>query len=237
MKQLHELQLKILKNLLFARDLKYTELKPSKEIENNQFDFHLDKLIELGFITKTEDKRYSLTQKGKEYANTIDTDKIQVQKQAKIGAIVIGIKNLETEPEYLVYTRLKQPFYGCQGLMSGKVAYGEKVVETAKRELKEEANLDGDPEIVSITHFRVFDEDTKELIEDKFFYYCRVVDPKGEIVSNEEGKFEWVRESEVEKYLTNPFGTIERFHQEVNLAKSFNGNVHVEEIDHYTKKF
>jgi hypothetical protein len=47
MKQLHPIQLKILKKLLFAPQLKYTELKPEEHIENNQLSFHLNTLISM----------------------------------------------------------------------------------------------------------------------------------------------------------------------------------------------
>lgn len=52
MKQLHEIQLQILKKLLFAKELRYTDLKPDVELENNQLDFHLDKLIGVGMSVK-----------------------------------------------------------------------------------------------------------------------------------------------------------------------------------------
>lgn len=47
MKQYHDVQLKILRKLLFAQSLPYSQLKPDEKMENNQLSFHLDKLKEL----------------------------------------------------------------------------------------------------------------------------------------------------------------------------------------------
>lgn len=137
MKQPHPIQLQILKKLLFVKSVKFTDLKPDKDIENNQFDFHLDQLIRFEYIEKLG-KEYSLTSVGKEFANRMDTDKTTINIQAKISAVVAPVRiNKDGEKEFLIYTRLKHPFYGCQGFMSGKIAYGEAVLEAASRELKE----------------------------------------------------------------------------------------------------
>ncbi|MCC2632001.1 MAG: putative hydrolase [Patescibacteria group bacterium] len=74
MKQLHPLQLQILKKLLFASSLRYTEMRPDADVENNSLDFHLDKMIKAGYVHKN-DGAYSLTSTGKEYANRIDAEK------------------------------------------------------------------------------------------------------------------------------------------------------------------
>ena len=52
MKQLHETQISILKNLLFAESLTYTKLKEGLDIENNTFSFHVHVLLDAGFIEK-----------------------------------------------------------------------------------------------------------------------------------------------------------------------------------------
>ena len=138
MKQLHDIQIQILKNLLFSASLKYYQLKPNKELENNKFNFHLNRLIDCGYITK-RNQYYELTNTGKEYANRIGTD-THLRLQGKISVVVIITRNKDTET--LIYTRLKHPFYGCQGHLSGKVYWGETLDDAAKRELKEETNLD-----------------------------------------------------------------------------------------------
>ena len=47
MEEIHEIQRKVLLDLLFSKGLRYTELKADEKMGNRQFDFHLD------FLQKT----------------------------------------------------------------------------------------------------------------------------------------------------------------------------------------
>lgn len=235
MDNLHYIQLNILKKLLFAETLKFSELKPF-DIENNQLTFHLDRLIKDGLVEKVDDG-YKLTVKGKEFANRMDTDKAKMQLQGKIGVIQCCINNQKSENEFLLYTRLKHPFYGSQGYSSGKVRFGETIKDAAKRELKEETNLEGEPELFMIEHHLVYSKDEHKLLEDKYFYFCKIINPKGELKANEEGKFEWVKESEVSKYLKKPFESVERILYITERIKDLKKEITFEEITHFTDSF
>jgi ADP-ribose pyrophosphatase YjhB (NUDIX family)/predicted transcriptional regulator len=234
MKQQHLTQTGILKKLLFAESLRYTELKPSQDIENNTFDFHLDQLINQGFITK-KDSSYSLTNSGKEFAGLIDTDKTVFTKQAKVSVLLFATKQINNKKHYLLYTRLKQPFYGTQGLISGKVGWGEKITETAERELFEESGLKGKAEIAIMRHYLVKNKDTKELLEDKLMFFCVFREPTGEIVESAEGKYEWVEENNLENYVTNPVD--ELWKENLSRLDKFNGTQAIEEYEQFTDKF
>lgn len=236
MKELHTTQLSILKKLLFSPELRYTDLKPNPKMDNNQFGFHLDKMIEAGHIIKQE-TTYTLTAQGKEYANQMDTRSVKMMKQAKIGTFVAPIRERNGELEYLIYTRLKHPFYGCQGFMSGKVPFGSGITESAQRELKEETNLDGEPEIISIRHFLVFNKETNELVEDKLIFQCRVLEPMGKLQSNEEGEFEWVPASEIFTHIKKHFEDEASFKTQLEEYTNFNGTIPFHEIRHYTDRF
>ncbi len=236
MKQLHTLQLQILKRLLFATHLRYSELKPSAEIENNQLDFHLDQLIKAGHVVKAEDG-YTLTPAGKEYANRMDTDTVSIQKQAKLSVTICCRRVLDGRIQYLIYTRKKQPFYGCQGFFSGKIRFGESVVEAGIREMKEETNLDGVPVIVKLNHYRIYDNKTNELLEDKFMFYCLCNNPTGELIGNNEGTYEWVDFDSLHEYITNPFTTREMLVKNIAAFESFSGVPQIEEIDQADDRF
>ena len=232
MKPLHEIQIGILKKLLFAEDLRYTDLKPKHDIENNQLQFHLDKLIENGWIEKVED-RYRLTNSGKENANRMDSDNQKMIKQAKIGVINVCYRESNGEREYLIYTRLKHPFFGMQGFASGKIAYGESIYETSVRELKEETNLEGNPELYAIRHHRVYNN-KDEILEDKFFYFMRIINPIGEVVANDEGKQEWVKEKELLVYLKNP---VYDFWDNMETLNNFKGQIDFKELEVKSEEF
>lgn len=236
MKQLHDIQLQILKKLLFAKELRYSELKPDSEMENNQFDFHLDKLVSQKFIEKNS-KFYYLTNAGKEYANRMDTDKDTIPLQSKISVFICPTRLIKGRTQYLIYTRLKQPFYGCQGFMSGKVRYGETIIDGAKRELLEETSLMGNPQLVSIRHYLVFEKSSKALVEDKFMFFCLVKNPTGELVPNNEGKYEWINEPDLPNHITYHFENYAAFERDLKEIKDYNGQVKFTEYLHESEKF
>jgi len=237
MKQPHKIQIAILKKLLFSDSLSYTEMKPDPEMGNNQYDFHLKTLIKQDLIGKISSK-YQLTQKGKEYANRIDTDRDKINLQAKLSIWLCCIRETSSgASEFLIGTRQKQPFFGKQGFMAGKIRLGESIVEAAKRELKEESNLEGEPKLVMIRHYLVFDKLTRKLLEDKFMFLCKIGNPVGEMESNDEVELGWVPKKELREFITDPFESIDHIVEIVEIAEGFDGNVRFEEFEEFTEEF
>lgn len=236
MKDPHPIQLKILKKLLFAKSLKFTDLKPDNEIESNQLTFHLEQIIKADFVIK-QDSQYFLTDLGKEFANRMDTENVTMIKQAKVSVFVAPIKKTTSGNQYLIYTRLKQPFYGCQGFLSGKVPFGETVIEAARREFEEETGLLGKPVLTSVRHYLVFDKNNKNLLEDKFMFMCVVKNPKGKLIPSGEGKYEWVKEEDLFSYVTNHFVGMDQFKEDIDIIKNFSGQVNFKEIIQRTNSF
>ena len=231
MKDLHTIQLMIIKELIFSNALSFSDMRV-KDIPNNQLDYHIKELISLGFVEKVGDK-YTLTKEGKTFSGYVDTDKAVTKRQAKITVWMVPVRG----DEVLIYIRLKHPFFGCQGFGGGKLDYGEKITDGAERELKEEANLEGRATLVAIKHYLVFDNITKNLVEDKFMYLCRIDKVKGELKCGEEGKYEWIKIKDLKKYITNPFEDYKTFQEQLNLVLKFDGNIKVQEDVHYTDKF
>lgn len=236
MNQIHEIRLQILKKLIFAKQLRYTDLKTFPEMENNQLDFHLDKLVSEGLVGKSE-KAYFLTTKGKEYSGRIDTDKVQLTKQAKLTAWVCCTRYYKGKTQYLIGTRLKQPFFGCQGFVAGKVNFGETIIEAAKRELSEETGLIGKPKIASLKHFHIYDQDNN-LVDDKLMFLCVVKNPTGNLIrKTNESENCWVNKADLKRYLTYPFEPIDEFLSFVKEVENFSNQKTILEIKHYTEKF
>ncbi len=230
MKQQHPIQMQILKRLLFTTSLRYLELKP-EELENNQFDFHLDQLIRDGHIQKLNGL-YTLSNIGKEYANRMDTDKVVMAKQAKISVLIAPVRMYKGQKQYLIYTRFKQPFYGCQGFMTGKVSFAESILDASRRELTEETNLKGNPQIVSVRHYLVLDPQTKKIVEDKIMFLCKVESPKGKLICSDEGKFEWVDKKQVFKYITRHFVGMKSLKDDLEDLENLPGEINFREIKH-----
>lgn len=197
-KDLHPIQANILKELLLRTEARFSEVN-SDRISSDQFTFHLKQLLDSGIVEKTPSGTYRLTIPGKEYASRFDIDstEVKIEKQAKIGVLVIAYRKTDSGREYVMQTRLKHPFFGFRGFVTGKVKMGESVPETAARELKEEAGLSGE-----ITHGAVYHElvrnSSGELLEDKYFFICTAEGPTGELLQEfQGGRNEWVKEENV----------------------------------------
>jgi ADP-ribose pyrophosphatase YjhB (NUDIX family) len=235
MKQLHKIQLEILNKLIFAQTLHFAELKPTSDLENNKFDWHLKQLIKTGYIQKTNGL-YGLSEEGRKYCNRIDTDQNKVIMQAKLSVLQIGMRTVNGYNEFLLHTRKKHPFFGCQGFPSGKIRWGEEIVTAAKREFSEETSLSGNPELLSLWHYLVRD-DAKNVKEDKYFFICRFVNPTGKLVSNHEGDFNWVKESDVKDWLIKPFTNKKEILKYIDYAKNPPKILEFKEIVLFNDKF
>lgn len=236
MQHLHPTQLGILSKLLFAESLRYTDLKFDPSIENNTFQFHLDKVITAGYVVK-HDGGYSLTQEGKKYATHIDTDVQKVVEPRKVSVHLYCIRGKGAAQEVLIYTRLKQPFYRKQGFPAGKVRHGELFVDAARRELKEETNLEGAPTLFNVLHYLVKDKTTGALLDDKLFLDFFITNPRGELKGNDEGEFKWIPADDLRTHIENPFDSVDVYEQALERIRSLSGNISFEEREHVTSEF
>jgi len=196
--EIHPIQVGILRVLLFRPEARFSELNTAK-IPNDHFTFHLKTLLDSGLIKKGEDGLYTLTESGKEFANRFDTEASMpvIERQAKIGALVVCVDDSGPERKYLVQKRLKQPFYGFYGFVTGKIKWGETVEEAAIRELDEETGLSADLKLLAVKHKMDYTPEGK-ILEDKYFFAFLAEHPKGELIySFEGGENGWFTEEEI----------------------------------------
>ncbi len=195
MENLHQIQMLILKELLFHPIARFSELN-IKGLSNDHFSYHINTLIELNLVKKGE-KGYSLTSSGKEFANRMDTDQVEIEKQPKVAVMLIPYKLVKGKKYLLIQERTKEPYYGYKGFITGKMRFGEKIKETAKRELKEESGLDcNEFKIKTLFHDHVVMIDDGKLMEDKMFFIVGVKNPRGKPTDTPNGKVYWVTEEE-----------------------------------------
>lgn len=199
-KDLHEIQRSILKVLLFTETARFSELNAAK-VSTDQFNFHLKQLLAAKLAEKGVDGKYRLTHSGKDYANRLDVDsgtEVKIEKQAKLGVFIVARRKNKGRIEYLMQHRLKQPFFGFRGFVTGKIKIGESVAETAARELEEEAGLTANLTHKAIYHERIYSLDKQQLLEDKYFFIFLADSVVGNLIENfEGGRNEWVSASEV----------------------------------------
>jgi 8-oxo-dGTP pyrophosphatase MutT (NUDIX family) len=78
---------------------------------------------------------------------TSDHFMFHINRLVELGLLERVERMRDGRTEYLFQERLKQPYFGYWGLPSGKIRWGETILETALRELKEETGLEADREI------------------------------------------------------------------------------------------
>ena len=103
----HEAQMKILRQLLLSPSANFATLQKSTDLTSDHFNFHLKKLVDVGYVEKRDDGHYVLSRAGKEYANRMDTDDNVIEKQPKIS---VGLIIENSEGKFLAQQRRKQPY-------------------------------------------------------------------------------------------------------------------------------
>lgn len=193
----HKVQTSILRALLFVPSAGFAALQKTTDLTSDHFTFHVKKLIEAGLVEKTEAK-YTLTPLGKEYANRMDTDENEIEKQPKVSVALIVERQNGICREFIVQQRLKQPYYGFYGRLGGKVRWGESFEEAASRELLEETGLTGTFTFSHIFHKKDYRKSDNKLLEDKVFVVMYCTDAHGEMMEQfEGGKNFWMTQEEL----------------------------------------
>ena len=191
--KVHEAQTSILRELLFHPQAGYAVLQKGTSLSSDHFNFHIARLVDLKLVEKISRGTYKLTPLGKEYANRFDTDNNTVERQPKVAVILALEREINGNTEYLFQERLKNPYFGFWGLPSGKIRWGETIVETARRESLEETGLDADFEVRGVYHEHAIQEETGEFLEDKVFFVVRGINTHGSLQVNFEGGHnEWM---------------------------------------------
>lgn len=193
-KLLHPAHVAILRVLLFTPAARFADLQKASELTSDHFNFYLKQLVEEGYVNKDKDGTYVLTRKGKEFANRFDTDARTVERQPKVAVCLMVRRG---DGKQLVQQRLKQPYYGYWGRPTGKIRWGETILEAAARELMEETGLEADLQFESIYHKMDFNQETDELLEDKIFFIVACANPRGALVEAfEGGRNAWMTQAE-----------------------------------------
>jgi len=162
-----------------------------KKIESNKFTYYLKKMEKDELIEK-KDGKYFLTLNGKSIATTISGETGQNKKRPYLALLLIIKKN----DNYILYHRMKEPYYGNCGFPGAKVDFGEEVLESATRELKEETGLEGNGKIVAvqnaltINNGKVFGHMTQ--------FFVLFENPTGELITeSREGIYEWAKKEKI----------------------------------------
>ena len=198
--QIHEAQTKILRELLFLPKANFTLLQKATGLDSDYAKFHIKRLVELEYLSKSNGS-YSLSIRGKEYANKLDTDVNTIERQPKSTTILIICRTKNNKKEYVAQERLKNPYFGFWGFPSGKIRWGESIYETAEREMTEETGLTSNKwEHRGIYHERVRHANTGEIVEDEIFHIMYTEHIVGKLMEKfEDGRNKWMRLEDIKK--------------------------------------
>ena len=226
--KIHEAQTMVLRELLFVPSINFAKLAKITGLDSDHAKFHIKRLVELGYVDK-KDGNYSLSAKGKEYANKLDTSKNTIERQPKVTTIMI-VRNPETG-KYIIQQRLKNPYYGFMMFYGGKITWGESIYETAARETLEETGLKTKPkdwQWRGVYHERARHTNSGEIVEDKIFFIMFTEKFSGKMIESfEGGKNFWMDIDEVIKNQKH----LKSFEVKSKAAREFIGLV--ESIDDY----
>ncbi len=215
----HDAQMKILRSLLMTTDCTFAELTRATGLTSDHANFHIKKLIEIGYVEHIPKSygQYRLTRSGKVYANTMDTDTFEVERQPKL---TVDLAIERADGTFLVQERQKQPFYGYHGFPTGKIRWGETMVEAGARELMEETGLTADLRVVGIYHKLDYDEHG-ELLEDKYMCLIHGTRPTGSLIEQTEShRNMWLLPEEY-KQLNKRMGDIDETIMQLRAPNAF----------------
>ncbi len=187
--KIHQTQTLILRELLFLPSAKFSNLQKKSNLDSDHFKFHIAKLVESGYVAKLKNGEYALTEKGKEYANKLDTDKNAIERQPKTSVILV----IQDGDKVLLQQRKKHPYFDFWGYPGGKIRWGETILEAGARELFEEAGLRADLEYRGVYHEHTKIEGTEKVVEDKIFHVLFGSNIQGQLLEKfDSGENAWV---------------------------------------------
>lgn len=160
----HPLQKNILLKLIHTPEATFTELL-GKERDSNKFAYHLGVLEKNSIILK-KDGRYTLSTEGKHLSSFIEGDTGSKALFPTFNHILV----VRDGDKILAQHRLKEPFYGYWGLISGKINFGLNIEECAKRDIEEETGLKAEhARFYGVNQSKTF-EDNKMIHHHIMFY-------------------------------------------------------------------
>lgn len=198
MDDFHFLQRDVLKKLSLKPKLHFKDLLNDK-VESEHMNYHIKKLVDMGYVNK-DGFNYSLTEEGKKFVDLVDSESNKVEKMPKVAVVLFVKRKVKGITEQLSSKRLKQPYYGKIGRLTGKVKFGEKVETTAIRELKEETGLVAKSARIFSIYRKMSKNKSGEFVQDSVFFFCELTNISGTFKDRTEFQENlWIRKSDLNR--------------------------------------
>ncbi|QQR93394.1 NUDIX domain-containing protein [bacterium] len=212
MSDLNEIQMQIIKELTFKPSYKFSDIKPYK-ITSDKFSYHLKALQDLNLIIKSDSGEYSLSTEGKKFATTIDMEVKKVEKLPKNSVLLI----VKRDDKFAIQRRMKEPYIGFLGFITGKIKFGETLIEAANRELEEECQIKANFKYQYTFHELTYQKSDNLLLEDKYFYCMVGAFVSGDLSNTEGAENVWMSIEDFRK--AEP-----KYHNEIEILELYLDN-------------
>ena len=200
------IQRDIISRLKNADILRYSQLKPSSEVPNDLYNYHLKKLLSDGIVEKL-DTGYRLSAQGKRHVADTHHTSDQSDRLFKFNALLIVAKEIDGELYVLNQRRTSQPSYGIVGIPGGTILKSEPLLEGATRKLRQETGLEGKFRYLG-TERRILYKN-EQLFSDVLFPFCLCRTPMGDPLMTEFGENFWTPIDQAIRNDTRPDDRIE----------------------------
>ncbi len=162
-----------------------------KEVESNKFTYYLKKMEKDGLIEKRNGK-YFLTVEGKSEAAEISGETGKKESNPHVTLLLVAKKG----DKYILYHRMKEPYYGFCGFPGAKVKKGEELLKAAQRELKEETNLEGKGKIICVQNIHMLN--SGKMFHHMLQFVVLFDEPEGLLIKeSREGVYEWATKEKI----------------------------------------
>jgi len=196
--KVHYYQKALLKKLIVTPGLRFNDLL-IPGLLSEHMNYHLKQLLDAGLIEKQGD-HYQLTDLGKDYGNLLDDNSEFVERQPKTSVIIWAVRrNSKTgKVEHLVNKRLRQPYYGKVGRLTGKVRFGETLQQAVARELFEETGLQADHFQLEKVYHKLRTREDGTTVQDILFYIFFISGLHGTLITKTEFQENfWISEADM----------------------------------------
>jgi ADP-ribose pyrophosphatase YjhB (NUDIX family) len=182
----HQIQRNILLKLIHTPKATFTELL-GNERDSNKFAYHLGVLEKNSIILK-KDGKYTLSQEGKKLSSFIEGDTGSKAAFPTFNHVLI----VKDGNKILAQKRLKEPFYGYWGLISGKINFGFNIEECAKRDIEEETGLKaGQARFFGVNQSKTFEDGN--LLHHHIMFYVELSGISGKLKrTTHKGENQWM---------------------------------------------
>ncbi|NQU78381.1 NUDIX domain-containing protein [Candidatus Woesearchaeota archaeon] len=189
----HPIQRSIILKLIHKPEMSFSDLL-GDGCESNKFAYHLG-VLETKQLIQKQGGYYILSPLGKRASAFIEGDTGKKAMFPTFNHVLI----VQDGDRILAQKRLKEPFYGYWGLISGKINFGWNVEECARRDIEEECGLKaGKSELIGINQAKTYEEDN--LLHHHIMFYVRLSDISGELKhKTHKGENAWMTIEEFKK--------------------------------------